>query len=77
MNLKDKTYIKNRLGEICKVDTGDFNNRLSYDREEYKKREYPLKQIFLKEDGTFLPQKSHGYDIIEVLTKETNPELYL
>ena len=74
--LKNAKFIKNRLGEVCEIYKDECLIR-------YTRNGTPLQKLtevfFDSHTGRFIPNTSSKspYDIIEILTKENNPELFL
>lgn len=71
---KDIKFIINRANEICELNSESHGGFFTYKRP--NEPEY-LKDITVNADGVFYHEQETKYDIIELLTPTTHPELYL
>ena len=67
--LRKAKFIQNRLGDICKVQATNYKRTPT--------EEHSIEKVCVNLSGKFLLNGEHGYDIVKILTKETNPEFFL
>jgi hypothetical protein len=65
LNLKNIKFIKLRDGRVKELD----ESKSFYNEGEYK--------VYFHADGSIFPDKEHSLDIVEVLTRESHPHLYI